>query len=135
MTETASRTVEDVIAAYVKLRSVKDQREAAHKAEQKKITEKLTKLEAWLHMKMHVDKVKGFNTNAGTAHTFTVEQATVADMDALLEYVRENEAWHLLEKRVSKTGVRALLDENQPLPPGVNWSSSTVIHVRKPNER
>lgn len=130
-----TQTVESVIGAYVKLRSIKDANEAAHKTKQKAINEKLSKLENWLNLKMQVDKVKAFNTDFGTAYKSTVEQATVSDMDALLDYVRTNDAWHLLEKRVSKTGVRALLDEDQPLPPGVNWNSSTVIHVRKPNER
>ena len=128
-------TVETVIGKYMDLRSECDQRKAAFEAEQKKTKAKMAKCEAWLQMKMHLDGVKAFNTDVGTAYKSTVEQATVADFDALLEYVRDNDAWHLLEKRVSKTGVRALLDEDQPLPPGVNWNSSTVIHVRKPSER
>lgn len=135
MTEQPTITVEAILGTYVKLRSVKERNKAAYEAEQKKITDKLTKIEAWLQMKMHLDGVKSYNTEVGTAYKSTVEQATVADMDSFLDYVRSNEAWHLLEKRVSKTGVRAMLDENMPLPPGVNWNSSTVIHVRKPNER
>lgn len=128
-------TVESVIGTYMKLRNICDQRKAAFEAEQKKDKDKMAKCEAWLQMKMHLDGVKSFNTDMGTAYKHTVEQATVVDMDALLEYVKSNDAWHLLEKRVSKTGVRALLDEDQPVPPGVNWSSGTVIHVRKPSER
>lgn len=128
-------TVDALIGAYVKLRGVHDAREAEHKAEQKKIKDKMAKLEVALQMKMHLDGVKAFNTDAGTAYKTTVDKATVADMDSFLEYVKENEAWHLLEKRVSKTGVQSILDENMPLPPGINWNSATVIHVRKPNER
>lgn len=128
-------TVDTIIASYIKLRNDKQQKEAAHKAETKRIDEKLKKLEAWLHLKMATDGVKAFNTESGTAYTTTVEQATVSDMNALLEYIKENEAWHLLEKRVSKTGVREMLDADQDIPPGVNWYVTTAINIRKPSER
>lgn len=135
MTEAASPQVDSVIDAYIKLRSEKQAKDAAHKAEMKKYDDRLKKLEAWLHLKMSLDGVKAFNTDAGTAYTTTVEQATVSDMDALLGFIRQNDAWHLLEKRVSKTGVREMLDSDMPLPPGVNWYTSTSINVRKPSER
>ncbi len=81
------------------------------------------------------ENVNSVNTDAGTAYKTTVEQATVSDMSSFIEFVKENEAWHLLEKRVSKTGVRELLDADEPLPPGINWYVTTAINVRKPNER
>lgn len=127
--------VDTIIGKYIELRNEKQTKEAAHKAETKKIDEKLKKLEAWLHLKMSADGVKAFNTDSGTAYTTTVEQATVSDMNALLEFIKKNEAWHLLEKRVSKTGVRELLDADEPIPPGVNWYVTTAINIRKPNER
>jgi oligoendopeptidase F len=127
--------VDTIIGKYIELRNEKQAKEAAHKAETKKIDEKLKKLEAWLHLKMSTDGVKAFNTDSGTAYTTTVEQATVSDMNALLEFIKKNEAWHLLEKRVSKTGVRELLDADEPIPPGVNWYVTTAINIRKPNER
>ena len=127
--------VDTVIASYIKLRNEKQQKDATHKAEMKVYDDRLKKLEAWLQAKMLADGVKSFNTDAGTAYTSTMEQATVSDMGVLLEYIKENEAWHLLEKRVSKTGIRELLDAEQPLPPGVNWFTGQTVNIRKPNER
>lgn len=128
-------TAEKLIAAYLKIRGEKQQKDAAHKEVMREYDERLKKLEAALHIKMHAENVKALPTDAGTAYTSTVEQATVTDMAALLNYIRDNEAWHLLEKRVSKIGVREILDANEPLPPGVNWYTTTSINVRKPNER
>lgn len=128
-------TVDEMIAAYITLRDVKTALKNKYEARAKIITDEMAKLEAQLQAKMVADGVKSIATDAGTAYKTTVESATVSDMDALLDYVRENDAWHLLEKRVSKTGVRAILDENQPLPPGVNWYTSTSVNIRKPNER
>jgi len=128
-------TVDTIIASYIKMRNEKQQKDATHKAEMKVYDDKLKKLEAWLQAKMLADGVKAFNTDAGTAYTTQVEQATVSDMNALLDYVRENNAWHLLEKRVSKTGIREILDADQPVPPGVNWFTAQTINIRKPSER
>lgn len=135
MTDHVIPNVEDVIGKYVALRAEKQAKDAEHKAMIKTYDDRLKKLEAWLHLKMTADGVKAFNTDAGTAYTTTVEQATVKDMHALLDYIRENETWHLLEKRVSKTGIREILDSGLPLPPGIDWYTTTSINVRKPSER
>lgn len=128
-------TANRLIAAYISIRTEKQQKEAEHKAAMQQYDDKLKKLEAALHIKMHQEDVKALPTEAGTAYITTVEQATVTDMNALLEFVKANEAWHLLEKRVSKVGVRELVDADQPVPPGVNWRTSTSINVRKASER
>ena len=135
MTEETAPKVDDIIGKYIELRASKQAKKAAYEAEAKRIDEKLKKLEAWMHVKMMNDGVKALPTENGTAYTVTVEQATVSDMNALLDYVKENEAWHLLEKRVSKTGIREMLDADQDIPPGVNWYVTTAINVRKPSER
>lgn len=125
----------DIIGAYVKLRAEKDRETADYKARVKNIDERMKKLEVWLQVWLTSENVNSVNTDAGTAYKTTVEQATVSDMSSFIEFVKENEAWHLLEKRVSKTGVRELLDADEPLPPGINWYVTTAINVRKPNER
>lgn len=127
--------VEEIIAAYMELRSRKDRLKVEYEERAKKISTKMGLLEVWLQNRMSLDKVNSFNTDAGTAYKATTEHASVVDMDALLDFIKTNEAWHLIEKRVSKTGVRSYLDEGEPVPPGVNWYTSTAIHVRKPNER
>lgn len=128
-------SADQIIAAYVKHRNEKERLTADYKASAKTIDEKLKKLEVWLQMWLSSQNINSVNTDAGTAYKTTVEQATVSDMNAFIEFVKENDAWHLLEKRVSKTGVREMLDADEPVPPGVNWYVTTAINVRKPNER
>lgn len=128
-------TPNDIIGAYVSLRGEKDRLSAEYKASVKVIDDKLKKLEVWLQMWLSKEELNSVNSESGTAYKTTVEQATVSDMNAFIEFVKENEAWHLLEKRVSKTGVREMLDADEPIPPGINWYVTTAINVRKPNER
>lgn len=131
----AEPSANEVIAAYVKHRGEKERLTASYKADVKVIDDKLKKLEVWLQMWLSKEQLNSVNTDAGTAYKTTVEQATVSDMTSFIEFVKDNEAWHLLEKRVSKTGIREMLDADEPIPPGVNWYVTTAINVRKPNER
>ena len=128
-------TMDDVVQAYIELRNQRDQFVAKHKEDLKDYNEKLDKMEAWFLAKMSADKVKHCGTAAGTVYMVTKEAASVVDMDAMLDYIQENNAWHLLEKRVSTRGVRELLEEGHPLPPGVNWFTKLDVNVRRASER
>jgi hypothetical protein len=101
-----SVTVDEVIAAYVKLRTKKDAIEAEAKDRVKGVKEKLEQLEAWLKEKADEQGVTSFKTKHGTAFLTTTDYANVGDWDAVLEFVRENEAFDMLEKRISKIAVR-----------------------------
>ncbi len=128
-------TAEQVITAYIKLRTKKERLTAQYKADCEKLNADMEKMENWLHTTMAAHELNALPTDAGTAFKVTTEHASVSDMDALLTFIRENDAWHLLEKRVSKSGVKGYLDEELPLPPGVDWFTKQEIRVRKPNER
>jgi hypothetical protein len=127
-----SLTVGDVIDTYIKLRNRKDAIEAEAKARVKEIKEKLDKLEAWLKIKADEEGVTSFKTTSGTAFLTVVDYANVADWDATLEFIRGNEAYDLLEKRVSKTAVRSYIENDKTVPPGINYGTKVEVNVRKP---
>lgn len=126
-------TIEKVITAYLKLRGDKDRLNNETKTQIAVLDQRMSKLEAWLQQRMQVDGVDSYKTGAGTAFKTTTDHASVADWDAMIDFVKKNEAWHLLEKRVSKSAVRGYLEEQQPLPPGVNWHTRIDVNIRKPN--
>jgi hypothetical protein len=49
----------------------------------------------------------------------------------VLTFIRDNEAFDMLEKRVSKTAVRGYMDENGSVPPGITYGSKLGINIRK----
>jgi hypothetical protein len=130
-----SVTVDEVIAAYVKLRTKKDAIEAEAKDRVKGVKEKLEQLEAWLKEKADEQGVTSFKTKHGTAFLTTTDYANVGDWDAVLEFVRENEAFDMLEKRISKIAVRGYIEANKEVPPGVNYGTKLEVNVRKPTVR
>jgi len=65
----------------------------------------------------------------------TIVDADVADWDAVLGFIRENDAYDMLEKRISKVAVRGYIDATKAVPPGVNYGTKLEVNIRKPVAR
>ena len=128
-------TVDDVIAAYIKLRDKKEALEASVKEQTKELTEKMFKLENYLREQADAMGVTSFKTKHGTAFLTTTDFAAVADWDAVLDYVRVNGAYDLLERRVSKKAVRGYIDMTKQVPAGINYGTRLDINIRRPTTR
>jgi hypothetical protein len=88
---------------------------------------------------------KSHKTTDGIVFKDLKESVTVEDWDALLDYVRKNDKWNLLEKGVSKTLVldemgeleedKETGDKHRPngeaIPPGVKYNAFRTVKVRK----
>jgi hypothetical protein len=99
------------------------------------IKAKMEKLEAWIKEQADVQGVTSFKTKHGTAFLTTTDYANVADWDAVLDFIREQEAFDMLEKRISKIAVRGYIEANKAVPPGVNYGTKLEINIRKPATR
>lgn len=130
-----SVTVDDVVAAYLKLRNKKEAIEAEMKDQVKVLKEKMEQFEAWIKDQADAQGVTSFKTKHGTAFLTTTDYANVADWDAVLGFIRENEAYDMLEKRISKVAVRGYIDANKAVPPGVNYGTKLEVNIRKPTAR
>ena len=128
-------TVDAVIKKYMKLREKKVLVEATIKEELDKIKADMTKLEAFLKAKLDADGLTSFKTEYGTAFLTTTDFANVEDWDAVLRFIREEEAFDMLEKRVSKTAVRGYIEANKEVPPGIKYGTKLDINIRKPTAR
>ena len=127
--------VDDVVATYMKLRSQKESIEAEVKDRVSTIKAKMEKLEAWIKEQADVQGVTSFKTKHGTAFLTTTDYANVADWDAVLDFIRTQEAFDMLEKRISKIAVRGYIEANKAVPPGVNYGTKLEINIRKPATR
>jgi len=128
-------TVDAVIKKYMKLRSEKEAAEAEIKERVDSIKAAMAKLEAWLKAKLDADGLTSFKTEYGTAFLTTNDFANVEDWDAVLRFIREEEAYDMLEKRISKAAVRGYIETNKEVPPGVKYGTKLDINIRKPTAR
>lgn len=125
---------EETVDKYVKLRDKRDRIRNEQKAEIAKYDAVLDQLEAAILKVFNETGMESFRTAAGTAYKNARTSATIADWDSFFAFVTGQEAWHMLEKRVSKTAVEAHKSETGDLPPGINWSSTLEVGVRRPTK-
>jgi|TARA_R100001510_G_C7548686_1_gene133340 hypothetical protein len=124
--------INKVIDTYLKLRGEKETLESKTKEKVKSIKEQMAKLEAYIKEQADEQGVDSFKTGNGTAFLTTTDFAQVADWDAVLEFIKDNDAFDLLEKRVSKTAVRGYIEADKSVPSGINYGTRIDVNVRKP---
>ena len=125
----------DVIRTYMKLRDQKAAIEAEVKERVADIKGKMEKLEAFLKTQMDAQGLTSFKSDYGTAFLTTTDYANVADWDTVLDFIRTNEAFDMLEKRISKIAVRGYIESNNAVPPGVNYGTNLEVNIRKPGAK
>jgi hypothetical protein len=127
--------VGDIIRTYMKLREQKAAIEGETKERVARLKDKMDKLEAWIKTQADEQGVTSFKSEWGTAFLTTTDYANVADWDAVLGFIRENEAFDMLEKRISKVAVRGYIEQTKSVPPGVTYGTKLEVNVRKPGTR
>lgn len=128
-------TVDQAIAAYMKLRAKKSEVEAKIKADIDKLKADMDKIEKWIKSQADDMGVTSFKTKHGTAFLSTTDYANVESWDATLSFIKEQGAFHMLEKRVNKTAVREYIEQNRAVPPGVNYGTKIEVSIRKPTTK
>ena len=112
--------VDDIVAAYVRLRDQKAELKAQQAEVMKPYDEALAKLEAEALQILSDTGVESMKTSAGPVYKSVVAtSATVQDKSAFMDYIREHLAFDLLDVRANKTAVQDFVTENQDTPPGV----------------
>jgi len=127
--------VGDVIRTYMKLRDQKAAIEGEVKERVADLKAKMDKLEAYLKTQMDAQGLTSFKSDYGTAFLTTTDYANVADWDAVLGFIRDNEAFDMLEKRVSKIAVRGYIEANKAVPPGITYGTKLEVNIRKPGAK
>ncbi len=116
---------------YVRLRDLIKTKEDEHKAELKPYKEMLDKLNAVLLDHLNVINGESVRTDTGTVYRTEKKSASLADPDAFMRYVIGNEAWDLLDRKANVNAVADFIEENDLAPPGVNFSTTYVVGVRR----
>jgi hypothetical protein len=74
-------------------------------------------------------------TTEGTVVLSTKTRYSTTDWDEFKEFVKENDALDLFEKRIAQTNMAQFLKENPALvPPGLNSNAEYSVSVRKPTK-
>lgn len=120
-----------VVSKFMELRTRKEMLEEEHKQKVKVINSALRQLESYFLKYLDETGQTSIKTPEATVFTKTNDYAQVADWDELLAFIRENETYEFLEKRVSKNAVRDYIEATKSVPPGVNYGTKISLNVRR----
>ena len=120
-----------IVERYVQMRDKKAEMKAAYEASVADLNTGMAKLENAIMATLNEQGVESVRTSHGTAFKSISNSATIADWDAYLAFVKDNDRWDMLEKRCAKLAVEQYRAANDDLPPGVNWKSAVTVNVRR----
>lgn len=122
-------TNEQLVTQYISLREKVD----AIKNEQiKPLEETMDKIEQLMSARLDAEGGQQFKASSGAMAYFqTNDSVACSDPEGFFAFVRANSAWDLIEKRASKTGVRAFIDSEKQIPPGVKYTQIRKVVFRR----
>jgi hypothetical protein len=133
--EQPSVPLDKLTAIYIKMRDAKDKLTADYKQQYADLEEQMTVLEAEMLeicKNMNADSIR---TKAGTIIRSVKSRYWTNDWDSMYHFIKENDAYGLLEKRLHQTHMKEFLSENPNLlPMGLNVESEYTVVVRRSKE-
>jgi len=133
--EQPSVPLDKLTAIYIKMRDAKDKLTADYKQQYADLEEQMTVLEAEMLeicKNMNADSIR---TKAGTIIRSVKSRYWTNDWDSMYHFIKENDAYGLLEKRLHQTHMKEFLSENPDLlPMGLNVESEYTVVVRRSKE-
>jgi hypothetical protein len=123
------------VAMYIRLREFKARRAAVAAAEASEITARMEVIETRLMTFLNKTGQRGGNTESGTFFKKVASTSKVADRDAFMQFVKEEDMFNFLESRVNNTAVNEYIEANKKLPPGVSVTRIEKLSINRPKTR
>jgi len=125
-------TADKLAAIYIKMReAVKEKEEEIKiiKTQQERINQELLDL----CEEQNLDSLK---TPTGTVTRRVQTNFWTSDWEEMHKFIKENDAFHLLEKRIHNTSMKEFLADNpDQMPVGLQTNRKYILSVRKPTKK
>lgn len=135
MSDTAVVTKHDmneIASAYVRLREARRQLKRQYEEEDAKLKTGLDKLESIMLAHLNDTSAESVRTDSGTFYKQEHIIPSAADWQLVYDWIKENEAWDLLERRLKVGFIKDFQEAHDgALPPGVSVYREYVVRVRK----
>lgn len=121
-----------LVSVYTKIRDKRAEIKKAYEAEDAELKAKLEKLEGVLLGQLNTTNTDAIRTEAGTVYRQEDITPSGTDWSAFYDWVKANDAFDALERRIKKTFVSEYMERNEgAIPPGVSVYRKYVVRVRK----
>jgi len=121
-----------VVNAYLAMRAKREQIKKAYDAEDTEIKAQMAKVEGVLLRHLNETGSESTRTAVGTFFRQEEIKPSVQDWSALYDFIREEDAFDALERRVKTQFVKEYMESNDgALPPGVSVHREYKVRVRR----
>lgn len=124
-------TAETVIAAFVKLRDARSALKQEFEENDALLKAKMAKLQQWLNKQMSELDTSQLSGSMGTAYRELETRYNAADWPLVWGFIKENDRFDFLQKRLGEKALTDYFNEVGELPPGINVFQEYVIKVRR----
>lgn len=129
-------TADELVAAYLKIRSAIQFKEEAHKTEIEDLKAQQDVISEALLGLCSEQNVEGLRTKAGTVSRRIQTRYWTNDWSSMYDFIKEHDALYLMEQRIHNGNMKQFLEENpDTLPIGLQADRKYVITVRKPTAK
>jgi len=126
-------SADTLVSAYINLRDAKDELVAQNKQAIKDLEEQMDTVGKALLEICKTNKLDGFRTDFGTVSQVVKSEYWTNDWESLYTFIKENDAFHLLHKRVNQTSMKEFLEKHPDLhPAGLNIDQGYSVRVTRP---
>lgn len=122
---------EVLVERKVRLRDTLKAADEAHKAKTAAAREYSEKLDGILLAKLLASGQESAKTKNGTVYISQRKSATIADGAAFRQFVITQQKFDMIDWRANATAVADFIAENEIQPPGINFSVTNTVGVRR----
>ena len=121
-----------ITKAHINIRDARNELRKQYEAEDAKLKEAQAKLEGVMLDHLNNHGMESVRTDAGTFYRQEEITPSASDWNALYDWIKDNDAWDALERRIKKTFVKEYQEaHNGGLPPGISVFREYVVRVRR----
>jgi hypothetical protein len=125
-------SAEELAKIYVKIRDAKEAKATQFKEELAKYQEQLDIVADKMLELCKEQDATSIRTNSGTIIRKVATRYWTNDWDSMYRFIKEHDAYGLLEQRLHQSNMRQFLEENPDLmPPGTLVDSKYTVVVRR----
>lgn len=124
--------VEQLVKAYIKMRDARQQLLREFDEADDRIKQQQDVVQQALLELCKETGTDGLKTSAGSVSRTVKTRYWTSDWNSMKNFIKEHDAFELMEQRVHQTNMKSFLEENPNLmPPGMNIDSKYAITVRR----
>jgi len=121
-----------LVKAHLKIRDARRDLKKKFDEQDRDLKGKQERLEAEMLRFLNENKIDNSKTAAGTFYRQVDTIPTGSDWEAFYDWVKENDAFDALERRIKKGFINEYMEEHDgETPPGVSVHKQYVIRVRR----